>query len=273
MFRQSHSEGRNRKALHRIHVSMMAERKNIRLDLEYDGSRYHGWQRQAGDVSIQGILEEAIAKMTQDPVTVIASGRTDAGVHALQQVCHFLTYSEIIPESFRRGLNSLIPGDIFIKQAAYVPLDFHARYNALYKTYEYRILNRKEPDLFSRRYAWHIPTALDLEEMKACLNRLQGTHDFSSFRSSGSRNVNPVRTMYRAELHSLRGAHLYLVFEADGFLRHMVRNIVGTLVDAGLGKIDREEFQRILDSRDRQRAGVKAPPQGLFLKGVHYDPI
>lgn len=209
--------------------------------------------------------------MTQESATVIASGRTDAGVHALQQICHFITYSKITPESFRRGINSLVPRDIYIQEATYAPLDFHARYSVLSKTYEYRILNRREPDVFSRFYAWHIPMALDLEEITACLHRLEGMHDFSSFRSSGSRNINPIRMMFRAELHVLHGTRLSLVFEADGFLRHMVRNIVGTLVDAGLGRIDRAEFQRILDSKDRQRAGIKAPPQGLFLKRVLYD--
>ena len=249
----------------------MASQKNIRFILAYDGSRYHGWQRQKNAQTIQGVLEDGIQRMTGQPATLIASGRTDAGVHALHQVCHFMTRSDILPESFRRGLNSLVRPDIFIREATYVPLDFHARYGAKSKTYEYRILNRRQPDIFLRFYSWHIRVKLDMDEMKKCLSLLPGRRDFSSFRSSGSGNIDPVREMTRAEIRTSEGGLLYLLFEAEGFLRHMVRNVVGTLVDVGLGKMDAEDFGKILESRDRREAGIKAPAQGLFLKMVRYE--
>lgn len=209
--------------------------------------------------------------MTGQPATLIASGRTDAGVHALHQVCHFLTHSEITPESFRGGLNALVPPDIFVREAIYVPLDFHARYGAKSKLYEYRILNRRQPDVFLRFYSWHIRVKLDRDEMKKCLGLLLGKQDFSSFRSSGSGNIDPVREMMRAEIVTSEGGLLSFFFEANGFLRHMVRNVVGTLVEVGLGKMDADGFGKILASRDRRKAGVKAPAGGLFLKMVRYE--
>ncbi|MBW1863008.1 MAG: tRNA pseudouridine(38-40) synthase TruA, partial [Deltaproteobacteria bacterium] len=244
--------------------------KNIRLILGYDGSRYHGWQRQKGVPTIQGIIEDRIQMMIKAPVSLIASGRTDAGVHAFNQVCNFITNSNIDPDSINRGLNSLLPDDIFISHAEYVPLDFHSRYSAKSKTYEYRILNQRQPDVFLRFYTWHIRGKLDHGEMRKCIALLLGKHDFSSFRSSGSRNINPVREMMRAEFHGPVGGIIYFVFEADGFLRYMVRNIMGTLVEVGRGKIGLNEFMEVFQSRDRRMAGMKAPSQGLFLRSVKY---
>ena len=247
------------------------DRRNIKLVLEYDGTQYHGWQRQKNALTIQAIVEEKIQVITREQVTVIASGRTDAGVHALHQVCHFLTHSDIDPESIRRGLNSLLPEDIFVRQAEQVPLDFHARYSVKSKTYEYRILNREQPDLFLRHYAWHVARNLDRAGMEACVSLLKGRHDFSSFKSSGSENLNPVREMMRSELHESPDQSLIrFLFEADGFLRHMVRNIVGTVVEVGSGRTTPDEFLKIFEARDRKRAGIKAPPQGLFLTMVRY---
>ena len=248
------------------------DRKNIKMVLEYDGTRYHGWQRQKNALTIQAILEEKIQVITRERVIVIASGRTDAGVHALHQVCHFLSHSNIDPESIRRGLNSLLPEDIFVRQAEQVPLEFHARYSVKSKTYEYRILNREQPDLFLRQYAWHVARKLDGAGMEACVSSLRGRHDFSSFKSSGSENLNPVRKMIRSELYESPDKELIrFVFEADGFLRHMVRNIVGTIVEVGSGRTPPNEFLKILEAKDRKRAGLKAPPQGLFLTMVRYD--
>jgi tRNA pseudouridine38-40 synthase len=248
----------------------MEEKKNIKMVLQYDGTRYHGWQRQEGASTIQGILEERIQRIIGEPVTLIASGRTDAGVHALHQVCHFITRSNLHPDSLRRGLNSVIPHDIRVKEAEYARQNFHARYSARSKTYEYRILNRLEPDLFLRFYTWHVPFTLDLVKMNQCISLLRGKHDFSSFKSSGSGNVNPVREMMLAELQVSGQDLLRFVFEADGFLRHMVRNMVGTVVDVGQGRITVEAFEDIFRSRDRQMAGIKAPPEGLFLAMVKY---
>ena len=246
------------------------DEKNIKLTLAYDGSHYHGWQRQKNGVTIQGVIEEKIEIMVGEPVKLIASGRTDAGVHAINQVCNFITRSKIGLQEMKRGLNSLLPDDIFVRDAAYVPLEFHARYNVKSKTYEYRILNREDPDLFLRHYVWHIRVPLNAKEMSKCLDVLTGRHDFSAFRSSGSGNLDPVRTVLRAELHGPEDGMLRFVIEAEGFLRHMVRNIVGTVVDAGLGKMDVAGFKEILGSKDRRMAGIKIPPQGLFLMSVEY---
>ncbi|MFC1839079.1 tRNA pseudouridine(38-40) synthase TruA [Thermodesulfobacteriota bacterium] len=245
--------------------------KNIKLVLQYDGKNYHGWQRQKNDITIQGLLEEKIEKMTGKPVTLYASGRTDAGVHALHQVCNFNSDTKIDPESLRNGLNSLLPDDIYIKEAEYVDSEFHSRYSAKRKSYEYRIWNMKERNIFLRDYTWHIAHDLDLQEIKRCLSMLVGKQDFSSFKSSGSGNINPVREMYKADLidHNEEGMVCFF-FEAEGFLRHMVRNIVGTVTDAGLGRITGNDFKEILRSGDRKKAGIKAPPQGLFLTMVKY---
>lgn len=245
--------------------------KNIRLILEYDGSRYFGWQRQKEDPTIQGVLEEAIHHVTGRLSPLIASGRTDAGVHALHQVCHFKTSSEIPPAALRKGLNALTPGDIYVKDADYVPLDFHARFSAKSKTYEYTVLNRPDPDVFLRAYAWHVSQGLDFEAMKACVAHLRGRHDFASFRSSGSGNINPVREMMRSELYRSDEGRSRFIFEANGFLRHMVRNIVGTIIEVGRGKFTHDEFVEILQAKDRRLAGIKAPARGLCLTKVKYE--
>lgn len=247
------------------------ERKNIKMVLTYDGTHYHGWQWQKNALTIQAVVQEKIQVLTREHVTVIASGRTDAGVHALHQVCHFITHTDMHPESIRKGLNSLLPEDIVVRHAERAPLDFHARYSVKSKTYEYRILNREQPDLFLRHYAWHVARQLDRAGMEACVSLLGGRHDFSSFRSTRSDNLNPVREMIRAELHESPDQGLIrFLFEADGFLRHMVRNIVGTVVEVGSGRIASDEFLKIFEAKDRKRAGLKAPPQGLFLTMVRY---
>jgi len=247
------------------------EEKNIRLVLAYDGSRYFGWQRQKQEPTIQGTLEAAIHRMTGRHSALIASGRTDTGVHALHQVCHFKTFSKTPPEALKKGLNALTPADILVQDVRYAPEDFHARYSAVSKTYEYRILNRPDPDVFVRDYAWHVPQDLDFTAMSACLDLLLGKHDFTSFRSSGSTNLNPVREMLRSELLRSDEHHFRFMFEADGFLRHMVRNIVGTVIEVGRRRFSFQDFTEILRARDRRRAGTMAPPHGLYLTMVAYD--
>jgi len=248
----------------------MNEKKNLKLIVEYDGTRYHGWQRQKGYLTIQAIIEDSIRIITGERITLIGSGRTDAGVHALYQVCNFITRSEIGPDPMRRGLNSLLPDDIKIRKIKYVSIDFHARYSVKSKAYEYRILNRRDANLFLRNYTWHIRDELDIDAIRRSLSMLIGRHDFSSFKSSGSANIDPVREMIRAELHGPRQGVLSFLFEANGFLRHMVRNIIGTVVEVGKDKISLDEFQEIFQSHSRINAGIKAPPQGLFLKMVKY---
>jgi tRNA pseudouridine38-40 synthase len=245
--------------------------KNIRLNLTYDGSQYHGWQRQNNGVTIQEVVEEKLETMCGGPIKLMASGRTDAGVHAMEQVCNFRTGSDIKPDAIKRGLNSLLPDDIHVNTVDEVPGEFHARYSAISKVYEYRILNRTAPNVFLRQHLWHIRIPLDKEAMARCLATLKGRHDFSSFKSSGSNNTNPIRSISRAELNGPdKDDILRIIIEADGFLRHMVRNIVGTVVEVGLGKMSTDEFGAVLESKDRQAAGIKAPAQGLFLVSVRY---
>jgi tRNA pseudouridine38-40 synthase len=248
----------------------MDEIKNIKLTLEYDGTGYHGWQRQKNGVTIQEVLEDKLRIILDGPVILIGSGRTDAGVHALHQVCNFRTTSDIAPESIRRAMNSLLKDDIFILNAEYVPPDFHSRYSVKSKIYEYRIWNRKDQNTFLRHYAWHIRKVLEIWGIRECLSILEGRHDFSSFRSAGSDNRDPVREMIKADVSGNGEGLVAFIFEADGFLRHMVRNIVGTVIEVGMGKRSVDEFKEIFYSLDRRKAGIKAPPQGLFLKMVNY---
>ena len=248
----------------------MAEEKNIKLVLEYDGSCYHGWQRQTSLPTIQEMLEEKIETMTGETVNLIASGRTDSGVHAFHQVANFKTHTHLAPSIVKKGLNALLPADILVKQAEYVSLDFNSRFSAKSKIYEYRILNREEPDTFLRFYTWHIAAALNLETMATCLSMLIGKHDFSAFKSSGSGNKDPIREMIRAEIRGPEDDLITFFFEANGFLRHMVRNILGTVVEVGRGKINVDDFMEIFLSKDRRKAGAKSPSQGLFLKLVKY---
>jgi tRNA pseudouridine38-40 synthase len=247
------------------------DEKNIRLTLTYDGSQYHGWQRQDNGITIQEVVEEKLKIMLGAPIKLLASGRTDAGVHAMDQVCNFTTRSNIEPDAIRRGLNSLLPDDIHVNTTDYVPGEFHARYSAISKIYQYWILNQTAPNVFLRHYLWHIRAPLDTGEMAKSLAILIGSHDFSSFKSSGSSNTNPVRTISRAELYGPdEDGILRVIIEADGFLRHMVRNIVGTVVEVGLGKMSTDGFREVLEAKDRQAAGIKAPAQGLFLVSVRY---
>ncbi len=246
------------------------EEKNIKLVIAYDGTGYFGWQRQINKLTIQGAIEEKIEIMTGKHVSLIASGRTDAGVHALHQVANFRVSSAITPDVFSKALNSLLPDSIIIKEAEYVPLDFHARYNAKSKVYEYRIYNKKLQSPFLRNYAWHISRLLDLKAMEECLEIIKGAHDFSSFFSTGDAKIDPVRTIIQAKLRIQKDNLLRFNFEANGFLRHMVRNIMGTIVKAGLGEISVDSFCEILESSDRQKVGAKAPPGGLYLKDVRY---
>ena len=246
------------------------EEKNVKLVLAYDGTDYHGWQRQKNGLSVQEVVEEKISIMTGGPVRIHGSGRTDAGVHALGQVCNFTHRTRLTPEQFRHGLNSLLPEDIFIVEASPVSPGFHARFSAKSKTYEYRILNAPEPDIFLRHYVWHISRPVDTEKLRASFAFVAGRRDFSSFQSAGSGVADPVRTVLRAEVHAGLNGLILVLIEADGFLRHMVRNIIGTVVKAGTGEIAPEDVAGIMDARDRGAAGAKAPARGLFLVKVTY---
>jgi len=243
--------------------------KNIKLTITYDGTNYHGWQVQKDKRTIQGTIELQLKKITGEKIRLIGSGRTDAGVHALNQVANFKTSSDLTPLQIQKALNSLLPEDIYIKSAEYVPLEFHARYMAKSKIYEYRILNRQEPDIFQRKYHWHVIPKLDIERMRSALSLLEGTHDFSSFMSAGSSIKDPIRTIFKIELYKDDDL-LKVIIEANGFLRYMVRNIVGTVVQLGYGKLSLDEFKDIFAACDRRLAGKKAPAKGLFLVKVRY---
>lgn len=244
--------------------------RTIKLTIEYDGTNYQGWQTQPKRKTLQGVLEEKLKQITGEEVHVIGSGRTDAGVHALGQVAHFKTRTKIEVPSLQRALNSLLPKDILVMRVEEVGKEFHARRQAKSKLYEYRILNQPLRSVFHRFYSWHIPQRLDLEEMKKATKLLIGEQDFSSFQSSGSSPKTSVRKVLRARWKNDREGVLRFEIEANGFLKQMVRAIVGTLVEVGRGKLSPEEFQKIIQSKDRRKAGPTAPPHGLFLKEVRY---
>ena len=243
---------------------------NFKITIEYDGSAYHGWQRQAEDRTIQGEIENALMTMTGDRFTVTGSGRTDAGVHALNQTANFRCATSLTPEVFLKGLNSLLPEDIVITSCKVVPEKFHARYDVKSKVYHYRILNRLLPAAISRQYAWHIRKKLDLEAMKEAICCILGSHDFKAFEGSGSPRASSIRSIINADFVITDNDYIVLRIEGDGFLKFMVRNIVGTLVDVGLDKITPDDFKQILISKDRNLAGITAPAHGLFLMEVKY---
>ena len=244
--------------------------QNFKILIEYDGTNYHGWQKQKSDRTIQGEIERALTKMAVENVAVTGSGRTDAGVHALCQVANFKCSAKIEPEAFLKGINSLVDKDIVIKECTRVDEDFHARYDAKSKIYYYKILNRSSRSALFKNYSWHIPKKLDTKAMNSAIGHIIGEHNFKAFEGAGSPRYNTVRSVINASI--LRRDDDFIIFkiEANGFLRFMVRNITGTLVDVGLGKITTDDFIRILISKDRNIAGITAPPQGLFLKKVKY---
>ena len=244
--------------------------RNIKLTIEYVGGSYHGWQIQPGLRTIQGVMLEQIAQITQRKVNLIGAGRTDAGVHALGQVASFKTESTIDVLALQRGLNSLLPSDIVVKAVEEVEEEFHARFSARSKVYEYRILNQPYPSAIWRDYAWFIPHELDLPSMQECGKLLVGSHDFSSFRASGDESRHSIREVISLEIERREGKFVVLAIEANAFLRGMVRSIVGTLVAVGRGKIFFSEFKEIFGTHDRRRAGMTAPAHGLFLVEVKY---
>ncbi len=244
--------------------------RNIKLVIEYKGTHYLGWQVQPKGPTVQGVIEEKLALITGEAVYLIGSGRTDSGVHAFGQVANFKTKNQLNVHSIQRALNSLLPPDIVIQRAEEVEEGFHARKQSKSKVYEYRILNRNLRSAFHHKYAWHLPQNLDLEEMREAARILIGEHDFSSFRSVGSPTRTAIRRVIRAEWKKGREGLIRFEIEANGFLKQMVRALVGTLVEVGKGKIDSEEFHKILESKDRKMAGPTAPAHGLFLKEVKY---
>ena len=254
--------------------------RTLKLTLSYDGTRLVGWQRQAEGESVQGVLEDALARFEGAPVTVHGAGRTDAGVHALGQVASVQVTFAHDAATLARALNAQLPEDVRVLSVEEAVPGFHARFSARSKRYRYCIRNGAVASPFERAYVWHVPQPLDVDAMREAASRLLGRHDFSSFRSIGTDVPDAVRTLHTSDVLDTTGAVPWLgdtgsllTYEVsgDGFLRHMVRAIVGTLVEVGRGWRDPAQMDALLQARDRARAGATAPPHGLFLVRVDYD--
>ena len=256
--------------------------RNIRLQIEYDGSRYLGWQKQARRPTIQEVIEKALGKILQEKVFLIGSGRTDSGVHALAQTANFKTNSNISTNKLLRALNGVLPDDIVITGAKEVSSDFHSRYSAKSKTYRYSILNRQYPSALLRGKVYFCSYRLDFKLMQKEAKVLLGKHDFSSFCASASNAKDAIRVIKRISVKKLplhlapytfdlnRFFLIVINIEADGFLYNMVRNIAGTLIDIGRGRLPAGSMKKILSSRNRKLAGPTAPACGLCLVKVKY---
>ncbi|MEW6214261.1 MAG: tRNA pseudouridine(38-40) synthase TruA [Nitrospirota bacterium] len=258
--------------------------KKIKLFLEYDGTDYQGWQIQKRRLTIQGVVEDRISEITGKQSRVIGASRTDAGVHALGQVAAFKTESRLDPETIKRALNALLPMDIRVLEASEVDDSFHPRNSAKRKSYFYIIANQRESSAFLYRYTWMVQQPLELKSMIEVAQMLIGVHDFSSFRGADSgsipTSVGTVREVFSLSIErfgrldfmtiSMKGEFVKIRIEADGFLRHMVRNIAGTLIEIGRGRVSVDRIKEILESRDRRLAGPTAPPNALFLERIVY---
>lgn len=244
--------------------------RKLKLTIEYDGTGYVGWQRQPNGISVQGCVEEALNRVSGEIIKVVSSGRTDAGVHAREMVAHFEYNGDLPMTAFREGVNRYLPADIVITEAIEADPDFHARYSALAKMYRYSILQGDVRSPLHGRYSWHVKRPLDLDAMRSAARRLVGRHDFSAFRSSGCDAATTVRRIMSVEMGK-DGRMLHIDIVGDGFLRNMVRVIVGTLVEIGVGKRGPQDISMLLEMGRRTRSGVTAPPHGLCLVKVWYD--
>ena len=245
--------------------------RNIKLLIEYDGKDFNGWQKQPNKLNIQGEIERAIKEITkEDDIELNASGRTDAGVHALGQVANFKTNSNMPVEKFPIAINSKVKKSIVIKNAEEVEERFHSRYNCKQKTYRYIINNSEYGSAIYRNQEYHVPQKLDIEAMKKAIKYFEGEHDFKGFKASGTSSKNSVRKIFKTSIEKNDDERIFIELTGSGFLYNMVRIISGTLVDVGLGKINADEIPEIILSGDRQRAGKTLPPQGLYLLKVEY---
>jgi tRNA pseudouridine38-40 synthase len=242
----------------------------FKITLAYDGTDFVGWQRQPEGVSVQGLIEHALAEFDSVDVPVAGAGRTDAGVHARGQVASFTLARDIAPGTVLRALNAKLPETVRVVESVVAPTEFHARFDARSKTYRYRIATGPVLSPFERRYAWHVAETLDVEAMRAGALRLVGRRDFAAFQSAGTTVHSTEREVFSADV-SLSGDLLQVDVQADGFLRHMVRAIVGTLLEVGRGRQRAGWIDDVLSSRDRSQAGRGAPPHGLFLMAVEYN--
>lgn len=242
--------------------------RRVKAVIAYEGTAFLGFQKQAQGPTVQGALEEVLAGIAGDGVRVLGAGRTDAGVHAEGQVVAFDLAWRHSLDDLRNALNALLPRSIAVLEVAWAPEGFHPRFDALSRTYRYRVFNRPVRSPFEERFAWHVPEPLDVEQMERAAALLVGVHDFASF-GQPTQGEATVREVYRAHWER-RGDLVLFEIEANGFLRGMVRSLVGTLVDVGRGRLLASEVERVLQARDRSAASPTAPPQGLFLVHVRY---
>lgn len=244
---------------------------NYKMILQYDGSRYSGWQVQGNtEQTIQGKLQSVLEKMTGEEIEIHGSGRTDAGVHAMGQVANFKLQSAYEPEEIKRYCNQYLPEDIVVLEVSEVPLRFHSRLNAIKKTYCYRIFLGEKPDVFRRKYVTPVAENLDINKMKAAAEVLLGTHDFTSFCGNRHFKKSAVRTIYEIRLEE-KTDELDIYFTGNGFLQNMVRILTGTLLEVGTGKQEVCEMKEILEGRNRSLAGTMAAAKGLVLINVEYE--
>lgn len=252
------------------HKEMMKARKrNIKLTLSYDGTNYHGFQRQNKVIAVQNILEKAMEKLFGDSIELAAAGRTDAGVHAIGQVVNFFTDGTIPIENVVRAGNRLLPDDIVLLKAEEADRDFSALHSVKSKIYYYKLYESELPNPFLARYYWHVNKSLNLEYMRQALTYIEGEHDFSSFRSAGGNDTSPIREIYEASCRKEGNIYIFK-FWGSGFLYHMVRNIMGLMVNIGLGRVDKNEVPKIMKAKNRALAGKMAPANGLYLQKVYY---
>jgi len=244
--------------------------RNIKLVLEYDGTNYHGWQTQPSLSTIQGSIEDSLAKLTKTSIQIIGAGRTDTGVHAEGQVANFHTDSQIPIVAFQKGLNAILPRDIVVCSATEVPPEFHARFSATSRRYRYTILNREYPSALLRHTGYCFPTKMDVSRTNNLCKILVGKHDFSSFQKAGSDRRNPVCEIYEAYWWK-KEPYVYFEIEADAFLRGMVRAITGTVLKYMKCRDADAQILRILDAKDRAAAGMSVPAHGLSLIQVQYN--
>ena len=241
-----------------------------RLTIEYDGTPFVGWQRQSGSASVQGVLEDAIEKLSGERVTVTGAGRTDAGVHALGQVAHFDLVKEFEPGKVRDALNYHVrPDPVSVLDAAVVDGEFHARFDATARHYLFRILNRRSPPALEYGRVWHVSPKLDAEAMQAAAQYLVGQHDFTTFRAAECQALSPVKTLDRLDV-SRRADEIHIEASARSFLHHQIRSFAGTLKLVGEGKWTPLDVKKALDARDRSACGPVSPPEGLYLVRVDY---
>jgi tRNA pseudouridine38-40 synthase len=245
--------------------------RRLAIGIEYDGTNYNGWQSQSHAPSIQSSLNVALSSVADEPVACIGAGRTDSGVHASGQIAHFDTLAERTQRSWLLGINSNLADDINVVWVKPVAEEFHARYSALSRSYRYVILNRPVRSALSRLGAWWVRQPLDIESMRIAAQYLLGRHDFSSFRASGCQAKTPVRELRRLDIE-VSGEWVRVECEANAFLHHMVRNLMGSLVRVGRGVESPEWMRTLLASRDRRLADITAPAAGLVLTHVGYPP-